>query len=75
MHGGGPSPSGSSFLHSYGLAAVSRAHTSASGRFPKDMKMVPVYLVAVSALGGAGTHYIKLQKLSKGAMDYHHFHR
>jgi hypothetical protein len=34
MHGGGPSPSGSSFLHSYGLAAVSSAHTSANGRFP-----------------------------------------
>ena len=33
MHGGGPSPSGSSFRHSYGLAAVSSAHTSARGRF------------------------------------------
>ena len=37
MHGGGPSPSGSSFLHSYGLAAVSRAHTSAKGRFPETL--------------------------------------
>jgi len=36
MHGGGPSPSGSSFRHSYGLAAVSRAHTSAKGRFPES---------------------------------------
>jgi hypothetical protein len=53
MHGGGPSPSGSSFLHSYGLAAVSRAHTSASGRFPKHMKMVPVCLAVVSELVGA----------------------
>jgi hypothetical protein len=56
MHGGGPSPSGSSFLHSYGLAAVSRAHTSASGRFPKDMKMVPVFLAVVSELVGAGKY-------------------
>jgi len=36
MHGGGPSPSGSSFLHSYGLAAVSKAHTSARGRLPVE---------------------------------------
>ncbi|KAK7846535.1 serine/threonine-protein phosphatase bsl3 [Quercus suber] len=35
MHGGGPSPSGSNFRHSYGLAAVSSAHTSAKGRFPE----------------------------------------
>lgn len=34
MQGGGPSPSGSSFRHSYGFAAVSNAHTSAKGRFP-----------------------------------------
>lgn len=34
MHGGGPSPSGSNFRHSYGLAAVSKAHTSAKGLFP-----------------------------------------
>lgn len=34
MHGGGPSPSGSNFLHSYGLAAVSSAQTSANGLFP-----------------------------------------
>jgi len=45
MQGGGPSPSGSSFLHSYGLAAVSRAHTSARGRFPKDMQTVPVMTI------------------------------
>ena len=34
MHGGGPSPSGSRRLHSYGFEAVSKAHTSASGRRP-----------------------------------------
>jgi hypothetical protein len=34
MHGGGPSPSGSNLRHSYGLAAVSKAHTSAKGLFP-----------------------------------------
>jgi len=36
MHGGGPSPSGSSFFHSYGFAAVSKDHTSLRGRFPAD---------------------------------------
>lgn len=34
--GGGPSPSGSSFRHSYGLAAVSSAHTSAKALFPRE---------------------------------------
>lgn len=40
MHGGGPSPSGSNFRHSYGLAAVSRAHTSAKGRLPGTMHQI-----------------------------------
>ena len=34
MQGGGPSPTGSSFFHSYGFDAVSSAHTSDRGRLP-----------------------------------------
>lgn len=41
MHGGGPSPSGSNLRHSYGFAAVSKAHTSAKGRLP--IKNAPNY--------------------------------
>lgn len=44
MHGGGPSPSGSSFRHSYGFAAVSNAHTSANGRFPNKRKCQITFL-------------------------------
>lgn len=40
MHGGGPSPSGSNFRHSYGFAAVSSAHTSANARFPGTMHQI-----------------------------------
>lgn len=40
MHGGGPSPSGSNFRHSYGFAAVSSAHTSANGLFPGIMHQI-----------------------------------
>lgn len=40
MHGGGPSPSGSNFLHSYGLAEVSNAQTSAKGRFPNEIAQI-----------------------------------
>lgn len=36
MHGGGPSPSGSSFFHSYGFAAVSKDQTSLRGLFPAE---------------------------------------
>lgn len=43
MHGGGPSPSGSSFRHSYGFAAVSNAHTSAKGRFPDKITKLFTY--------------------------------
>lgn len=44
MHGGGPSPSGSNLRHSYGLAAVSKAQTSAKGRFPEKLH-APYYQI------------------------------
>ena len=36
MQGGGHSPSGSNFFHSYGLAVVSKDQTSASVDFPAE---------------------------------------
>ena len=47
MQGGGPSPSGSNFRHSYGLAAVSSAHTSARGRFPANHVPKPLFIKVV----------------------------
>lgn len=49
MQGGGPSPSGSNFRHSYGLAAVSKAQTSARGRFPEYSRMIKILLNYVIA--------------------------
>lgn len=49
MQGGGPSPSGSNFRHSYGLAAVSKAQTSARGRFPEYSKLIKIFLNYVIA--------------------------
>lgn len=45
MQGGGPSPSGSNFRHSYGLAAVSSAQTSAKGRLPGvEQKQIKIHI-------------------------------
>jgi hypothetical protein len=50
MHGGGPSPSGSNLRHSYGLAAVSSAQTSAKGRFPRTHTPISLLLISIKNL-------------------------
>lgn len=52
MQGGGPSPSGSNFRHSYGFAAVSKAQTSARGRFPEKNGPCYDFLTDIIAYNG-----------------------
>ena len=76
MHGGGPSPSGSNFRHSYGLAAVSNAHTSAKGRFPESK--IQCYIPKVLTKSNATNDYFACDDMCsciKRKQLYHHFHR